>query len=486
MFKRFRTMLPAVVSLAVMAPAFSPRDALAKGKASHVVVMVWDGLRRDFVSPQYTPNLYQLATEGVFFKKHHPVFLSSTEVNGAAIATGTHPGTSGIIANSDYRPEINLLGPLATEGVELARRSDAVTGGNYLSVPTLAEILQEEGIRTITAGTKPVVFLHDRDKKKASTAGKESVLLYEGKTLPRKAVEACTKVNDNKAFPGRGKDGDNWTTKAVLNGLWAKGAPRYTLLWLSEPDNSQHADGIGHSNVVAALENNDRLLGEVLKSLDEKGLKKDTDILIISDHGFSTTLKGPDLVAILKRAKFTATRKHEDPEKGDILVVGLGGASCFYVYEQDETTIRKLVEFLQTADFTGAVFSRLPIEGTFPLDLVKLNPTNVTPDVVVSFRWTAEANEHGAPGQVIADGGARGKGTHGSLGIYDMLNTAVAWGPDFKKGWVSDIPSGSIDIAPTILHLLGIDHNRFTFKFQGLDARLSGVEGARVIRDILA
>jgi hypothetical protein len=37
-----------------------------------------------------------------------------------------------------------------------------------------------------------------------------------------------------------------------------------------------------------------------------------------------------------------------------------------------------------------------------------------------------------------------------------------------------------------MLHLLGIDHNRFTFKFQGLDARLSGVEGATVIKGILA
>ena len=34
--------------------------------------------------------------------------------------------------------------------------------------------------------------------------------------------------------------------------------------------------------------------------------------------------------------------------------------------------------------------------------------------------------------------------------------------------------------------LLGIDHNRFTFKFQGLDARLSGVEGAEIIKGILA
>jgi Protein of unknown function (DUF1501) len=42
------------------------------------------------------------------------------------------------------------------------------------------------------------------------------------------------------------------------------------------------------------------------------------------------------------------------------------------------------------------------------------------------------------------------------------------------------------DLHATMLHLLGIDHNRFTFKFQGLDARLSGVEGADVIKGILA
>lgn len=42
------------------------------------------------------------------------------------------------------------------------------------------------------------------------------------------------------------------------------------------------------------------------------------------------------------------------------------------------------------------------------------------------------------------------------------------------------------DLHATMLYLLGIDHNRFTYKFQGLDARLSGVEGAQVIKDILA
>ena len=38
----------------------------------------------------------------------------------------------------------------------------------------------------------------------------------------------------------------------------------------------------------------------------------------------------------------------------------------------------------------------------------------------------------------------------------------------------------------TILHSLGIDHEKFTFKFQGLNARLTGVEKAKGVKEILA
>jgi hypothetical protein len=41
------------------------------------------------------------------------------------------------------------------------------------------------------------------------------------------------------------------------------------------------------------------------------------------------------------------------------------------------------------------------------------------------------------------------------------------------------------DLHATMLHQLGIDHEAFSVKFQGLDARLTGVEGAKVIKDIL-
>ena len=40
------------------------------------------------------------------------------------------------------------------------------------------------------------------------------------------------------------------------------------------------------------------------------------------------------------------------------------------------------------------------------------------------------------------------------------------------------------DLHATMLHMLGLDHQRFTFKFQGLDMRLTGVEPARVVSEL--
>jgi hypothetical protein len=42
------------------------------------------------------------------------------------------------------------------------------------------------------------------------------------------------------------------------------------------------------------------------------------------------------------------------------------------------------------------------------------------------------------------------------------------------------------DLHATMLHLLGIDHRRLTFPYQGLDQKLTGVEASRVVRDIIS
>ena len=446
--------------------AFSPllpsTLAAPNGTAEHVIIVVWDGMRPDFISPQYCPNLYALATGGTFFRRNHPVYISTTEVNGAAIATGTGPGRNGIQANSDFRMELSFMNSFGTEGLDAVRRGDLLTGGRYMLTPTLAELLQQAGIPTVIAGGKPVALFHDRSPRKESDAAKKSVTLFEGKTIPRERAEALAKVNDDKAFPGTivipNTAQDQWTTRSMVRSLWKDGVPKYSLLWLSEPDKSQHDSGPGSGNALAAIESSDKNLGEVIKTLKDKGVYEKTDIFVVSDHGFSTISAGPDISGLLKKQKFEGGGHLEDPKAGDVMTIGLGGSVIFYVIEHDEAVTRRLVEFLQTTDFTGVVFSRKPLEGTFPLESVGYSSANPnSPDVMISLRWTTERNEFGAPGYVVSAGGARGKGTHGSLSPYDMNNTLVAAGPDIKKALISDVPSGNIDLAPTILWLLGIE-----------------------------
>lgn len=448
-----------VVIAAVLCSTASAQE-VNPSPVEHVVLVVWDGMRPDFIAPQYCPNLYSLATNGVFFKHHHPAYISSTEVNGAALATGANPGRNGILANTEYGPEFSMLNTYATEGNEAVLRGDWMSGGHYILTPTTAEILHQHGIPTIISGSKPVAQFHDRSRNRTNEAKKKSITLYEGKTIPRDVADRLKKVNDDKVFPPTitqpNTAQDNWTAHSLTKSLWKDGVPKYTLLWLSDPDKSQHETGVGSPTSLEGIESSDKNLGEVVKTLKDKGVWEKTDLMLVSDHGFSTINRGPNIAGILKKAGFAATTKLEDPEKGDVMVVGLGGSVLLYVIDHEEEIIRGVVRFLQTTDFAGTIMCRTPVEGTFPFEAVGYSGTTNMPDIILSLRWTSETNGFGAPGLLTAASGTIGKGSHASLSKFDMNNTLVAHGPDFKKGLVNEVPSGNIDVAPTTLWLLGI------------------------------
>src|ERR1039457_2295587 len=439
-------LLAAVLSTAV--PVF------AAGKAEHVIVVVWDGMRPDFVSETNPPALYQLAHEGVFFQNHHAVYLSSTEVNGTAIATGCYPNRSGILANREYRPAINPLKPVDVQALNTVRKGDEVTHNHYLQMPTLAEILQRAGKKTAIAGAKPVVLLHDRlEQGRVCT---DCVNLFEHTTVPAAAVE---KLNlpafTPKDIPNTRRD--EVETHALIGPLWDKAVPAFSLLWLSEPDATQHNSGLGTARALKALKGSDDNLARVLNELTARGIHDKTDVFVISDHGFSTCSRSVDIAAFLKRAAFNAVRELlQPPVKDDILVIGNGGTDLLYVIGHDSKLIHRIVELLQAQDFTGAIFTREPTAGAFTLDQVPINPSDA-PDIALSFRWTTEKNIEEIAGSVISDGGnGPGRGVHTSLSPFDIHNTFVAAGPDFRKGMVDQLPSGNIDLAPTVLHILGV------------------------------
>jgi arylsulfatase A-like enzyme len=424
------------------------------GQASNVVVIVWDGMRPDFVRPDTCPVLYKLASEGTFFKNHHPVYISTTEVNGTALATGCYPEISTIVANTELRPHIHPRKALATEALTTIRKGDELSGGHYIQVPTVAEILQSNGFHTLIAGTKPVAFLHDR-KERPETA--TNYMFADGQSLPPSV--ASNVINLQGVFPDAGSNRiprDIWTANALVSHLWTDSFPTFTLLWLGEPDGSQHNAAPGSVNALQSIKNNDQILGRVLDTLESRHLRDKTDIIIVSDHGFSTINGTTNVVAVLNTNGFSAFREYPKAgaQKGDILVVA-GASTLFYVANHDEAVIGRLVAFLRTQPFTGVILTKKPMEGTFALKDVKLDSLEA-PDVIVSMRWSSALSKNGTPGLVWVDTATGG--THGSLSAFDMHNTCIAAGPDFRKGIVSTLASGNVDIAPTILWILGVAH----------------------------
>ena len=419
----------------------------------HVLVVVWDGMRPDFVSQENTPALWKLANEGVVFRNHHAVYPSATNVNGTALVTGVYPGHSGVIANHDYRPEIDHKHSIDVEIPAVVEKGDELFDGKYISVSTMAELVRRAGGRTAIAAAKTVGLLLDRHVDHGR--GKNCVTLFAGKSLPR---EALAPIADALGpFPSAHLQQDAWTTKALTNFLWKDGVPAVSVLWLGEPDLTQHESAPGAPPALAAIKSSDENLATVLSALDQRGARETTDVFVVSDHGFSTIERSVDLRKILNGAGFTAkTEFTDEPKAGEIMLVGNGGSVLFYVVQHDPATTRRLVEFLQKSDFAGVIFTKEPMQGTFGLDQAKIDSKHA-PDVVMAFRWNDSKNPFGIAGMIDADWQRKaGKGTHATLSRFDMHNTLIAAGPDFRPGQLDDLPTGNVDLAPTILRILGI------------------------------
>ena len=78
----------------------------------------------------------------------------------------------------------------------------------------------------------------------------------------------------------------------------------------------------------------------------------------------------------------------------------------------------------------------------------------------MSFKWHSGENQNGVPGMFYTVWMPVGRGDHGSMSKHEMKNTLIAGGNSFKTSARLSTPTGNWDIAPTVLHILGIEHDR--------------------------
>ena len=107
-----------------------------------------------------------------------------------------------------------------------------------------------------------------------------------------------------------------------------------------------------------------------------------------------------------------------------------------------------------------------------------------------------EADEHGRQFRVSAVGGHFGGSLDGAarglveapekLHVLEFKTSGDKPFRDLVKNGVEKSKPEHFAQMQAYMHLMGIDHRKFSFKFQGLDQRLTGVEDHHVVKGVLA
>lgn len=404
------------------------------------ILVILDGLRRDALSPERTPNLWRLAHRGTRFGAYRSMFPSATRVVSASTATGCLPARHGLRGNS--------FALLAADGTLHAHDAGAPgflaerrrLHGRALDVPTLAERLAPYGGTMVFSNVSPGAALaHDPDAH-------GWVLNRAVSAAPGGGPADMSDVTLDAAGDAR------MTARFLEEAVVRSGRrPALALLWLGEPDASQHAHPPGCPAAWAAIAAADARLGEVMAAIDRRRAAGEEVLLLAgSDHGHETVDGIVDVGAELAVAGLK-----RGPDALDDGLLPMANGTAVLVHLAPNRNPMPVLDFLRARPWAGEV-----VAGG-ALGAVGQAPGADGLLCAVSMRRSDASNVNGLPGLSLAARPMGGKpdrlgcGQHGGLGAVEQAPVMIAEGPGFMAGALDMAPASPIDLAPTILRHLG-------------------------------
>jgi len=426
----------AILLLVLVGPPTSAQDLAGahRGSGRIVVLMVWDGLRPDFVTQRDTPNLFRMVREGVRFDKHHSIFPTLTMVNATALATGAPPGVNGLVGNNFYlapsaeTPKGQIVGAEGAKAILNLNRSTEFKG-RLIGLDTIAQEVAREGGYVAVLGKQGPTSVFD-NRVATIVDGKDIVgephmdyLFASEDMVATSASEKITIPPDSKTAVADEQRDLYFARLAVEDALPAAkraadaGRPALVVFWQHNPDLTQHVAGLGTLPAMEALSLCDDNLMRLRAAIDALGIAEKTDLIVVSDHGFATIKFRVVLSEMLVSA---GIKKSKDST--DVVVVPNGGADLIYLSPTDfpspesrRSVLQKIVNFAEAQEWCGPIFSRDPaaapdeptrrgrrqgapkpylgwIDGTFSERVVGLYNAARSPDLVMSFREEPDAN----------------------------------------------------------------------------------------------
>lgn len=405
-----------------------------------VVIVTVDGLRRDFISEQTTPNLVAFAREAERFEEYRTVFPSCTRVVSASLATGCHPARHGLQGNSLALMEEGRLVLRDAGDPEFLQHRRRVTGQS-LAVPTMAERVKDVGGAIIFSNVSPgAAYAHDPD-------GHGHVYHRVGSFGPgRVSVGPAERLDVTQDIAGERR-----MTERFIDEVFHRRKPAIGLLWLGEPDRTQHAAPLGSPEHLAALLAADAQAGLVIKAVARlRDAGEDVLLVIGADHGHQSVIGIVDI-----DAELVAAGLKRDAGSDDVMAVSNGTSALIYVHPGQSALIPRIRAFLDASEWVGQVF------GPYDLERVGQKPEGGLA-FAVSMRASDAPNAFGIPGSSLAAKPAMGKpdrlgcGQHGGLGAFEQSPFLMISGPGFTAGVSRSGAANVIDIAPTALAHLGL------------------------------
>ena len=413
-------------------------------------MVILDGLRRDFVDADRTPNLVRLAAAAEYFPAFRSAFPSATRVVSATFATGCHPARHTLQGNAVALLEGNALVPHDVGRPDFLAHKRATTGCS-LAVPTLAERLAPHGGAIMFNNVSPgAAVAHDPDG--FGHVYHRAVSVGPG----RVPVDDPLHVTLDAA-------GDRAMTERFVTEVLHDRRPAFALLWLGEPDHIQHNVPLGSPEHLEVLKAADRNAGLVMEAVAAERARGDDILLIVgSDHGHETVSGVIDV-----EAELIAAGLKQGPDSGDIVAMANGTSSLIYLHPAHERQRARLGDFLRAQPWAGQVFAAddLGRIGQAPLHGLAFAVSMAADDL---------PNAYGIPGRALAakprwDKPDRlGCGQHGGLARYEQSPVLLIDGPGFAAGGTRPDPAHITDLAPSIMRHLGVDAS-------GMDA--SGMDG---------
>jgi arylsulfatase A-like enzyme len=404
------------------------------------LLIILDGLRRDLVGPETTPHLAAFAARTEQFSAYSTVFPSCTRVVSASLATGCLPARHGLQGNTMALVEDGRLVRHDAGRPDFLQHKRRVSGRS-LAVPTLAERLRDHGGAVIFSNVSPgAAYAHDPDGHgrvyhRAGSFGRNRTPLPEAEQL-RVTLDVA---------------GD-WamTERFIAEAVLAPSPPALALMWLGEPDSSQHALPLGSPEHLAVLKEADRNAKCVMDAVARLPNGEEVLFLLGSDHGHQTV---SDVIHI--EAELVAASLKESLESDDVVVASNGTSALIYLHPRAAGREARIASFLTGRDWAGAVLSKAELHR------VGQSAENGLA-CAVAMRASEAPNAFGVAGTSFAAKRSEGKedvigaGQHGGLGAAEQSPFLMISGPGFLSGAVRSEPASVIDIAPTILTHLGL------------------------------